>query len=187
MSDYTVHHNLLKGTADGTWAYKTSSHSIDPAPAFGTAVVSFVMPSGIKYYRDIDGRTGIGIIPRKGDSVTLSFWCKASAECKIHSFIYGDDTASASALKHDENGTKTTDGYVTTNVSTDWTYVRHTWTYDADATKSPSFIVARLMNDVPAGTVVSIAGAMLVEGDTPAAWAPAEGETLAGGRCSHER
>ena len=28
---------------------------------------------------------------------------------------------------------------------------------------------------------------MLVAGDTPAAWAPAEGETLAGGGCSHER
>lgn len=28
---------------------------------------------------------------------------------------------------------------------------------------------------------------MLVEGDTPAAWAPAEGEGLAGGGCVHER
>lgn len=28
---------------------------------------------------------------------------------------------------------------------------------------------------------------MLVEGTTPAAWAPAEGETLAGGGCVHER
>ena len=28
---------------------------------------------------------------------------------------------------------------------------------------------------------------MLVEGTEPAAWAPAEGETLAGGGCSHER
>lgn len=28
---------------------------------------------------------------------------------------------------------------------------------------------------------------MLVEGTTPAAWAPAEGETLAVGGCSHER
>jgi len=28
---------------------------------------------------------------------------------------------------------------------------------------------------------------MVVEGDTPAAWAPAEGETLAGGGCVHER
>lgn len=28
---------------------------------------------------------------------------------------------------------------------------------------------------------------MLVEGDTPAAWAPAEGESLAGGGCVHER
>lgn len=28
---------------------------------------------------------------------------------------------------------------------------------------------------------------MVVEGTTPAAWAPAEGETLSGGGCSHER
>jgi hypothetical protein len=28
---------------------------------------------------------------------------------------------------------------------------------------------------------------MVVEGTTPAAWAPADGETLAGGGCSHER
>ena len=32
-----------------------------------------------------------------------------------------------------------------------------------------------------------MAGIMLVEGTTPAAWAPAEGEELAVGGCSHER
>ena len=37
------------------------------------------------------------------------------------------------------------------------------------------------------GYKLSVCAYMLVEGDTPAAWAPAEGETLAGGGCSHER
>ena len=34
---------------------------------------------------------------------------------------------------------------------------------------------------------IKVARPMLVEGSTPVAWAPAEGETLAGGGCSHER
>ena len=42
-----------------------------------------------------------------------------------------------------------------------------------------------IYNTPPRGTgvtrVASIRNVMLVEGDTPAAWAPAEGETLAGG------
>ena len=42
-----------------------------------------------------------------------------------------------------------------------------------------------IYNTPPIGTgvtrVASIRNVMLVEGDTPAAWAPAEGETLAGG------
>lgn len=37
------------------------------------------------------------------------------------------------------------------------------------------------------GYKLSVCAYMLVEGDTPAAWAPAEGETLAGGGCSDER
>lgn len=50
----------------------------------------------------------------------------------------------------------------------------------------------RLFNTPPnGGTGVKRSGrlrdVMLVEGDTHAAWAPAEGETLAGGGCSHER
>ena len=64
--------------------------------------------------------------------------------------------------------------------------MRHTWTYDEDAGRAPKNIVARLMG-VANGVTVSIAGVMLVAGDTPAAWAPAEGETLAGGGCSRER
>ncbi len=176
MSEYGTH-NLLKGTADGTWA---SFGNTESAPAFGTAVVSVTMPSGIKYYQNISNPTVIGITPRKGDSVTLGFWCKASQECQITSHLYNDG-ASGNASKHDENGHKTGDGYVNASVGTDWTYVRHTWTYDKDAAKSPTIIVARIQKTVPAGTVVSVAGVMVVEGDTPAAWAPAEGETLAGG------
>lgn len=48
-----------------------------------------------------------------------------------------------------------------------------------------------IYNTPPRGTgvtrVASIRNVMLVEGDTPAAWSPYVGETLAGGGCSHER
>lgn len=51
--------------------------------------------------------------------------------------------------------------------------------------------VIRLFNTPHLDTGVKrrarLRGVMLVEGDTPAAWAPAEGETLAGGGCVHER
>lgn len=42
--------------------------------------------------------------------------------------------------------------------------------------------------EVPAsGATLVVTRPMLVEGDTPAAWAPAEGEEIAGGGCSRER
>lgn len=48
-----------------------------------------------------------------------------------------------------------------------------------------------IFNTPPVGTGVvrraRFRDVMLVEGTTPAAWAPAEGEELAGGGCSHER
>ena len=180
-------HNLLKGTGDGTWAnYECTKES---ATAFGTKVVSCVHDSSTSghdanntSYQDMNNTIVSGLVPRKGDSVTLSFWCRASAECAIHSYLYSDSVTVTNARKHADDGTTNADGRVTTKVGTDWTYARHTWTYDEDAGRAPRSIVARLMDDrVPNGVTVSIAGVMLVAGDTPAAWAPAEGETLDGG------
>lgn len=185
MSDSTVH-NLLKGTGDGRWSVGTK----DSAAAFSTAVVSLVSDSS-KTYQDFNVGTYSDVImtaPRKGDSLTLTFWCRASAECIIRSYLYSDSGSGdgGNAKKHNEMGGTNSDGHARTKVGTEWTYVRHTWTYDEDAGRAPKSIVARLMG-VANGVTVSVAGVMLVEGDTPAAWAPAEGETLAGGWCSHER
>lgn len=180
MSEYTVR-NLLKGTSDGSWA--ATNWWRESTNAFGTNVISQTAKG---YQVDNSNVTTIGPVPRKGDSVTLGFWCKASAKCQITSHLFSDGN-SGNTPKHNENGVKNGDGYVNASVGTDWTYVRHTWTYDEDAAKSPMVIVARIQNTVPVGTVVSVAGVMVVDGDTPDAWAPAEGETLAGGGCSHER
>ena len=178
--------NLLKGTADGTWARAECTK--DSATAFGTKVVSCVR-NGSESYQSMNDTTVSGLVPRKGDSVTLTFWCRASAECAIYSFLYVDSGTGSggNARKHADDGTAYADGCVTTKVGTEWTYARHTWTYDEDAGRAPKSIVARLMGGVPNGVKVSVTGVMLVAGDTPAAWAPADGETLAGGGCAHER
>lgn len=185
MSDSTVH-NLLKGTGDGTWANYAGTK--ESATAFGTKVVSCVR-NGSESYQSMNDTTVSGLVPRKGDSVTLTFWCRASAECAIYSYLYSDSGSGDgwNARKHADDGTTSDDGWVTTKVGTDWTYARHTWTYDEDAGRAPKSIAVRLMGGVPNGVKVSVAGVMLVEGDTPAAWAPADGETLAGGGCVHER
>ena len=50
---------------------------------------------------------------------------------------------------------------------------------------SASFMVQA--GDISGKGTIEISRPMLVEGTEPAAWAPAEGETLAGGGCSRER
>jgi hypothetical protein len=168
-------YNLLRGTGDGTWA--SAECTKDSATAFGTKVVSCVRNSS-KQYQSMNDTTVSGLVPRKGDSVTLSFWCMASAECTVVSYLYSDSGTGGNAKKHNEAGGTIPDGNVTTKVGTEWTYARHTWTYDEDAGRAPRSIAVRLMGGVPDGVTVSIAGVMLVEGDTPAAWAPAEGEDI---------
>lgn len=174
--------NLLGLTGDGSWTPSWTGWKSDSATAFGTAVVSCVGDG-----KDDDtGYPRIGLVPRKGGSVTLSFWCKASQECEVVSYLFADMENAGSAKKHAEDGTNRGDGFVVARVGTEWKHVRHTWTYDEDPWRDPLILVARLTR-VPVGVTVSIAGVMLVEGDTPAAWAPAEGEELAGGGCSDER
>lgn len=56
----------------------------------------------------------------------------------------------------------------------EWHTISHTFT--PKASKS-----ALLRIESAGGYVISVCAYMLVEGDTPAAWAPAEGETLVGG------
>ncbi|MDY5003959.1 MAG: hypothetical protein SO057_07445 [Atopobiaceae bacterium] len=171
--------NLLRLTGDGSWISSRSGWKSDSATAFGTEVVSRAADGK----NDDTGYPGIGLVPRKGGSVTLSFWCKASQECEVVSHLFGDMKNERNAKKHADDGTSHADGLVVARVGTEWTYVRHTWTYDEDPWRGPMMIVARLTR-VPVGVTVSVAGVMLVEGDTPAAWAPAEGETLTGGALS---
>lgn len=61
-----------------------------------------------------------------------------------------------------------------------WHTISHTFTVKASKYAIPRVEAADRYG-------LSVCAYMLVEGDTPAAWAPAEGETLAGGGCAHER
>lgn len=56
----------------------------------------------------------------------------------------------------------------------EWHTISHTFTV-----KASKYVLPRV--EGTGGYSLSVCAYMLVEGDTPAAWAPAEGETLAGG------
>lgn len=70
-------------------------------------------------------------------------------------------------------------------LATDWSHVSVELTPSKDASDARVAFLAKSSDGSPASLYVR--DLMLVEGTTPAAWAPAEGEELAGGGCAHER
>lgn len=166
--------NLLKGTADGSWAnWKTTAEK-----AHGTSVVSCT--HSVIDSIDDTSYPRLPQVPSKGDSVSLSFWCRASAPCDVVSYLFDDDKTSTNSVKSVDGGTMArSDGFCKARVGTEWTMVTHTWTYGADADQAPRCIVARLFL-LSVGTTVEIAAPMLAFG-APVAWAPAAGELIEGG------
>lgn len=71
------------------------------------------------------------------------------------------------------------------DISTEWTHISATLTPSGTASDARVAFLALSSDGSPASLYVR--NLMLVEGTTPAAWAPASGETLVGGGCVHER
>lgn len=161
MSDSTVH-NLLVGSWDLStviWGDKAKRSG----ETFRGAVVADLGAGqwGIQFPNSshrADARA------TSGAEYVLSFWARADVDGdRVHSEVWGSLYT------------------LDTTLTTEWQQVVMPYGIRA----ANNLQVYFWGSNANSGTV-HVALPMCVRGDTPAAWAPAEGETLAGG-CSHER
>lgn len=172
MSDSTVH-NLMPGTEGIKF--------------------SATLPEGTIPYASVDvtSKRALRVTRAKGDSFTLSFEVRRSTAGKVVAYLYN----SSSNAKKDSyvdgslNYHGTSDGYVQYDAGPEWRWVAITWEYLEDSGQPMDYVIpARLLRAyTAAGTTVEVRNLMMVRGTTPAAWAPADGENIAGGGCVHER
>lgn len=168
MSDSTTY-NLLRGTTG--------------------KVYSATLPSNATYKNLIE--FVLDAPHAKGDAFTLSFDVRLSAQGLLYAYLYNPKGNTHKNVY--VNGTLmnggSVDGWAKYEAGPEWRHVAIAWEY-AEVPVQPvdRIIIARMFgSETAVGTTVEVRNPMLVEGTTPAAWAPAEGEELAGGGCVHER
>lgn len=168
MSDSTVY-NLLKGTMDwsGDWAdagYWRKSGTHD----------------GFVVMRRGDPWKGLykPVVLAAGTTYTFSAMVRVPAGKQAHAYLSGGGTVNDTYLANSEFAGDVSATTVTGDGG--WFEIRVTFTPTASKA-----VHARIEADGSYG--IEVCALMLAEGATPAAWAPAEGEGLAGGGCVHER
>ena len=120
-----------------------------------------------------------------GDAFTLSFDVRLSAQGFLSAYLYNPNGNTHKSVY--VNGTLThdrsIDGWTNYEAGPEWRHVAITWEYEEVPVQPVDRIIAARMfgTNTAAGTTVEVRNPMLVEGTEPAAWAPAEGEELAGG------
>ena len=165
MSDSETVYNLLRGTRDLSGChYPTDKISVtqDSDLGFAVARLTPTTTAGGLIFDTQD----IPESERLNKPIcTLSFMARADvAGDTIHSEVWGSKYA------------------LDTTLGTDWKIVTMPYGF-VNAKHTNVFFNGKKGNS----GAVYLALPMAVRGTTPAAWAPAEGEELAGGGCSHER
>ena len=161
MSDSTVY-NLLRGTTGKAY----SATLPENATYKGTAEFVLDAPHA------------------KGDAFTLSFDVRLSAPGQLAAYLYNPDGNTKKSVYVDGTYVRDgVDGYVWYEAGPEWRHVAITWEYKEVPVKLVDRIIpARMFGaNTAVGTTVEVRNLMLVEGTEPAAWAPADGESLAGG------
>lgn len=163
MSDSTTY-NLLRGTTG-----KVYSATL-PSNAIYKNIVEFVLDAP----------------HASGDAFTLSFDVRLSAPGLLYAYLYnpkGNTHKTVSINGTFMYGRSIDDGCAKYEAGPEWRHVAITWEYvEAPVQPVDRIIIARMFgSETAVGTTVEVRNVMLVRGDTPRAWAPAEGEELAGG------
>lgn len=162
MSDSTLH-NLLVGSWDLSTVIWGDKAKRSGETFRGAAVADLGAGQWGIQFPNSSHRAGARVT--SGAEYVLSFWARADvAGDKIHSEVWGSKYI------------------LDTTLTTEWRLVSMPYGI-VKVTRRDVFFWGLNANS---GTV-HVALPMCVRGDTPVAWAPAEGETLAGGGCSHER
>jgi hypothetical protein len=162
VSDSTVH-NLLVGSWDLSTVYWGDKAKRSGERFHGAAVADLGAGQwGINFPTEshrADARA------TSGAEYVLSFWARADVDGDmVHSEVWGSVYA------------------LNAKLTTEWQQV----VIPYGIIKADQRNVFFWGFDTNSGSV-HVALPMCVRGDQPAAWAPAEGEELAGGGCSHER
>lgn len=167
MSDSTVY-NLLAGTMDwsGDWAnagywYESGTHD------------------GFAVMRRNDEWQGLykPVALTAGTTYTFSAMARVPAGKRAHAYLSSGGTVNDTYLANSEFA-----GGQESVVTGDGGWFEIHLTFTPTTSKA---VKARIEAD--GSYAIEVCALMLVEGTTPAAWAPAEGESLAGGGCVHER
>lgn len=164
MSEYTTP-NLLEGTHEWSGDWKNKGQYTADGTYMGFSVLSKTGP-WYGLHKEF--------MPEAGKAYTFSALAKVPAGKYVYIYL--------------SNGQSVTDGYIS-NGELDKTNINKSYDDDGWHLISLTFtpkvakrILARVESD--GDYKISVCAYMLVEGTTPAAWAPAEGEELAGGGAS---
>lgn len=115
-----------------------------------------------------------------GTTYTFSATVRVPAGKQAHVFLSSGGTVNDTTLANSEFAGVYGAAQADVTGTGEWFEISLTFTPTASKA-----VMARVEADGDYG--IEICAPMLVEGDAPAAWAPAEGEELAGGGCSDER
>ena len=167
MSSETQAHNLIRGTRDwsGTWG-RTDKWAYDGTHmGFPVRTIRGAWDGLRKPVRLVAGHTY---------TFSALVRCERGSTSTVYIFLAGDSSMSDAPLANGEVKDATA-GTFSGIGDGEWHTITRTFTVTASKDAAPRF------EQDAGGKALSVCAYMLVEGTTPAAWAPAEGESLAGG------
>lgn len=170
------HWNLLSRTKDfdKTKMSIASAASFDSQKYLGLTVIKAVSPTS--GYIDPVAWNRV-IAPTPNTQYTISFYAKASVKTLANSYFYPNCTIKCIS---NHQTTTTSDGGVSTMLSTEWERYSVTWTTSGSVSGTKSIIPVRLQHGISVdGATVYLCGVKLEQSDKPSSWCTTYEETLA--------
>lgn len=149
--------------------------------------LSATVTEGTRHYEEVvlTDNGAVRATRSKGDSFTLSFEVRRSSAGMVCAYLYNSsgNTRKNAYVDGSLQYSGSFDGYVKYDAGPEWRWVAITWVYIEDPKQPIDYVIpARLLKEnTAAGTTVEVRNLMMVRGTEPVAWAPAEGEEIAGG------
>lgn len=160
--------NLLKGTKDlshGTFIGDKTTNGYEGFTVIHNKYIAGSAIINVALYTNL-------LTPKPNTTYTLSFYCKGNGF--FGSYFYPSCVASGENI--DGNTTTNVDGYITTNLTSDWRRVWIKWKTKSVVSDAQSLIPIRLL----VGTSeIWACGFKFEEGNIPTDWTPAPEDTSA--------
>lgn len=167
--------NLLSGTKD--YSTKSSNNqvgiSISTDYFSGTKVLVGTWASGNMDMGRFANAFSVELQP--DSDYILSFWAKATAAIDVVSYLFTPATV-VSGTNSSGNTTTSSDGAITTTLSTEWERYWVTWHMSTAASQATQVIAARA-NSSASGKTVYVAGVKFEQGNKSTDWTAAPEDT----------